>query len=164
MSVPAQEIVLFESKANPQQYSAITTTDGPLLIIASPGSGKTFTLVERIVYLITELGTSPESLFVVTFTDKTAQELTTRVSTRLLELDIKFNLHEMHLGTFHSICLRLPEEYQEFTRLKRSFMMMNQFDHRYFLCQIWMSTMTLRAWSTYSRNSTAAAGGSLSRY
>lgn len=96
-----------QSKANPQQLEAILATDGPVLIIAGPGSGKTFTLVERIVYLITQKGVAPESLFVVTFTDKAARELTTRISNRLTELGIKFNLNEMYLGTFHSICLRL---------------------------------------------------------
>lgn len=122
-------------KANQQQLQAIETTDGPVLIIAGPGSGKTFTLVERIVYLITHKNVSPESLLVVTFTDKAARELTTRISNRLAELDIQFNLNEMYLGTFHSICLRLLEEYQEFTRLKRSFTLFDQFDQQYFLYQ-----------------------------
>ncbi len=48
------------STANPQQLEAITTTEGPLLIIAGPGSGKTFTLVERIVYLLTEVVTETQ--------------------------------------------------------------------------------------------------------
>lgn len=125
----------FKTRANKQQLKAIKTTEGPLLIIAGPGSGKTFTLVERIVYLITQKGTEPESLFVVTFTDKAAAELTTRVSNRLLELGIKFNLHEMYLGTFHSICLRLIEEHRDYTRLQRSFSLMDQFDQQYFLYQ-----------------------------
>jgi len=124
-----------ESKANPQQLEAILATDGPVLIIAGPGSGKTFTLVERVVYLITHRHVAPESLFVVTFTDKAARELTTRISTRLSELAIKFNLHEMYLGTFHSICLRLLEDFREFTRLKRSFTVFDQFDQQYFLYQ-----------------------------
>jgi len=71
------------SSANTQQQAAITTTDGPLLIIAGPGSGKTFTLVERIVHLITHAGVVPEHLMVVTFTDKAAQELTTRIARHL---------------------------------------------------------------------------------
>jgi len=54
---------------NAQQQEAITTTEGPLLIIAGPGSGKTFTLVERIVYLLTEKQVSPEQIMVVTFTE-----------------------------------------------------------------------------------------------
>ena len=125
----------FTSSANRYQREAIETTDGPLLIIAGPGSGKTFTLVERVVYLITQKRVAPENLLVVTFTDKAAQELTTRISNRLTELDIRFNLNEMYLGTFHSICLRWLEEYREFTRLKRNFTMMDQFDQQYFLYQ-----------------------------
>lgn len=121
--------------ANQQQLDAITTTDGPLLIIAGPGSGKTFTLVERIVYLITEKGVAPEQLFVVTFTDKAAQELTTRISTRLHQIGVRFNLNEMYLGTFHSICLRWLQEHREFTRLKRNFTILDQFDQQYFLYQ-----------------------------
>ena len=128
-------LVALQSKANPQQIEAILATDGPVLIIAGPGSGKTFTLVERIVYLITQKGIAPESLFVVTFTDKAARELTTRISNRLTDLGIKFNLNEMYLGTFHSICLRLLEDYREFTRLKRSFTLFDQFDQQYFLYQ-----------------------------
>lgn len=124
-----------ESRANSQQLEAILATDGPVLIIAGPGSGKTFTLVERIVYLITHKDITPESLLVVTFTDKAARELTTRISNRLAELNIQFNLNEMYLGTFHSICLRLLEDYREFTRLKRSFTLFDQFDQQYFLYQ-----------------------------
>ena len=123
------------SSANPQQLTAINASEGPVLIIAGPGSGKTFTLVERIVHLITEKRAAPESLIVVTFTDKAARELTTRVSNRLAELDIRFNLNEMYLGTFHSICLRILEEFREFTRLKRSFTLFDQFDQQYFLYQ-----------------------------
>lgn len=123
------------TSANPAQLEAVTTTDGPLLIIAGPGSGKTFTLVERIVYLITEKYVTPESLFVVTFTDKAASELTTRISNRLNEIGVRFNLNEMYLGTFHSICLRWLEEHREFTRLKRNFTMMDAFDQQYFIYQ-----------------------------
>lgn len=132
MTSPALDL---QSKANPQQLEAILATDGPVLIIAGPGSGKTFTLIERIVYLITHKGVAPESLFVVTFTDKAARELTTRISNRLTDLGIKFNLNEMYLGTFHSICLRLLEDFREFTRLKRSFTLFDQFDQQYFLYQ-----------------------------
>src|SRR4051812_41288319 len=87
----------FGSNANPQQLEAITTSEGPVLIIAGPGSGKTFTLVERAVFLITQKSVAPESLLIVTFTDKAARELRTRISNRLAELNIKFNLNEMYL-------------------------------------------------------------------
>lgn len=121
--------------ANPQQLEAINHTEGPLLIIAGPGSGKTFTLVERVINLIENHGVEPEGLFVVTFTEKAARELTTRISNRLLESGIDFNINEMFLGTFHSICLRIIEDYREYTRLKRSFVLMDQFDQQYFLYQ-----------------------------
>ncbi len=123
------------SLANPSQEIAIHHHKGPLLIIAGPGSGKTYTLVERIMNLIRVHGAKPEQLLVVTFTEKAAQELKTRIANRLLELGSDFNVNEMYLGTFHSICLRILEEYRDFTRLKRSFVLMDQFDQQYFLYQ-----------------------------
>jgi DNA helicase-2/ATP-dependent DNA helicase PcrA len=123
------------SAANPQQLEAITTTEGPLLIIAGPGSGKTFTLVERVVYLLTEKDIFPECIMVVTFTDKAAQELTTRISNRLDQLGVRFNLNEMYLGTFHSICLRWLQDHREFTRLKHNFTVFDEFDQHYFVYQ-----------------------------
>ncbi len=123
------------SKANPQQREAILTTEGPVLIIAGPGSGKTFTLVERVVALIEAGKATAESLLVVTFTEKAAQELTTRISNRLLSAGLEFNVNEMYLGTFHSLCLRILKDHSEFTRLKRSFVLLDQFDQQYFLYQ-----------------------------
>ena len=121
--------------ANPQQQEAIRTTEGPLLIIAGPGSGKTFTLVERIYHLISERRITPERLFVSTFTEKAAAELITRISSRLDADNISVNLNEMYVGTFHSICLRFLEENRDFTRLKRNFTLLDQFDQQYFIYQ-----------------------------
>lgn len=115
---------------NIQQQEAILNTEGPLLIIAGPGSGKTKTLVERIVYLISK-GIDVSSLLVATFTEKAAKELITRVSNRLIQLDIDVNINEMYLGTLHSIFLRILEEYREFTRLNRNYNILDQFDQRY---------------------------------
>ena len=120
---------------NPEQQEAIHLTEGPLLIIAGPGSGKTFTLVERIYYLISKKGIQPENLFVSTFTEKAAAELITRISSRLAAGNISVNLNEMYIGTFHSICLRILEENREFTRLTRNFTLMDQFDQQYFIYQ-----------------------------
>ena len=120
---------------NPQQQQAIHTTEGPLLIIAGPGSGKTFTLVERIYYLISQKGVQPEHLFVSTFTEKAAAELITRVSSRLDADNIPVNLNDMYIGTFHSICLRFLKEHRESTRLMRNFTVLDQFDQQYFIYQ-----------------------------
>jgi len=122
-----------QGHANAAQQRAIITVDGPLLMIAGPGSGKTFTLVERVVHLIQHRNVSPENLLVVTFTDKAARELTTRISDRLAREGIRFNLNEMPLDTFHSLCLRWLEAYREFTRLKRNFTLLDEFDQQYFL-------------------------------
>ncbi|MEP2771670.1 MAG: ATP-dependent DNA helicase [Fulvivirga sp.] len=124
--------LLENSTANANQKIAISTTDGPVLIIAGPGSGKTFTLVERIVHLVLD-GVKTEGILVATFTEKAAKELITRVSNRLLELDLKVNLNEMYIGTLHSIFLRFLEENREFTRLKRSYRLLDSFDQKYFI-------------------------------
>ena len=121
------------SSINIGQQEAIRTLDGPVLIIAGPGSGKTFTLVERIINLLQNRQVQPESILVVTFTEKAARELTTRISNRLLDLKIDVNINDMHLGTFHSICLRILEDYQQYTRLKRSYTLLDQFDQQFIL-------------------------------
>ncbi|MGG3189083.1 ATP-dependent DNA helicase [Priestia megaterium] len=129
---------------NQNQKKAVETTEGPLLIIAGPGSGKTFTLVERIHYLITKKNVSVENILVATFTEKAAQELMTRISNRLHQANISCNINDMYLGTIHSICLRILEENREFTRLKKNFMLMDQFDQQYFLYQKIYEYMRLR--------------------
>lgn len=116
-----------------EKREAITSTEGPLLIIAGPGSRKTRTLVERILYLITECGYRPEQLLVATFTEKAARELTTRVSNRLLQAGVRINLHEMYLDTLHSLFLRILGENREYTRLKKSYRFLEAFDQQYFL-------------------------------
>ena len=92
-------------------------------------------MFERIYYLISEKWIQPERLFVSTFTEKAAAELITRISSRLDADNITVNLNEMYIGTFHSICLRFLEENRDFTRLKRNFTLLDQFDQQYFLYQ-----------------------------
>lgn len=119
------------ARLNDAQRRAATTVDGPLLIIAGPGSGKTHTLVERIVHLITTHGVAPEEILVSTFTEKAAAELITRVSSRLAALQVRVNLNEMYIGTLHSLCLRILDDHREHTRLKRSYSVMDQFEQQY---------------------------------
>ncbi len=123
------------SNLSEQQRIAVETTEGPLLIIAGPGSGKTFTLVERILYLIQNKEVEPENIMVATFTEKASNELVTRISNKLHSENIKFNLNEMYVGTIHSICLRILEENREYTRLKKNYTLLDQFDQQYLIYQ-----------------------------
>ena len=117
--------------ANTQQKQAIKTTEGPLLITAGPGTGKTFTLVQRTLYLIQEKGVAPEEIFIATFTEKAAKELITRITNELAERNISVNVNEMYIGTFHSLCLRIIKENLEYTRLKKNYRMLDSFDQQY---------------------------------
>lgn len=122
-------------KASPQQSAAIETLDGPLLIVAGPGAGKTFTLVERTINLISSRNVEPSRILVSTFTEKAAKELLTRISSRLIERGLSVNPADMAIGTLHSIFLRLLEEFRPFTRIRRNYTVLDQFDQQYFFFQ-----------------------------
>ena len=121
--------------ANEAQRSAISTIDGPLLIIAGPGTGKTYTLVKRIVYLITEKDVLPEEIMIATFTEKAAKELITRITNELYAIGVFVNLNEMYIGTFHSICLRILKDHLEYTRIKKNYRMLDNFEQQYMVFQ-----------------------------
>ncbi len=121
--------------ANDAQREAILATDGPVLITAGPGTGKTFTLVERAIYLMLECGVKPEEIFIATFTEKAAKELVTRITNELAARDISVNVNDMYVGTFHSLCLRIIKEHLEFTRLKRNYRLLDTFDQQYLVFQ-----------------------------
>ena len=82
--------------ANDAQRQAIKTADGPVLITAGPGTGKTFTLVQRAIYLIQECNVKPEQILMATFTEKAAKELITRITNELASRGISANINEMY--------------------------------------------------------------------
>jgi DNA helicase-2/ATP-dependent DNA helicase PcrA len=121
--------------ANQMQREAIVTSDGPVLITAGPGTGKTFTLVQRAIYLIQERGVQPEQIMIATFTEKAAKELVTRMTNELSKRGIVANVNEMYIGTFHSLCLRIIKEHLEYTRLKKNYRTLDAFDQTYMVFQ-----------------------------
>ena len=82
--------------ANENQRKAIRTVDGPVLITAGPGTGKTYTLVQRAIFLIQERGVRPEEIMISTFTEKAAKELITRITNELAARNISVNINEMN--------------------------------------------------------------------
>lgn len=90
---------------NQKQIEAVSQIDGPALIIAGPGSGKTRVLTHRVAYLI-EQGVPAEQILAVTFTNKAANEMKERVA-KLISLQVKRDFKLPTIGTFHSVCAKL---------------------------------------------------------
>ncbi len=91
---------------NPEQRRAVETTEGPLLILAGAGSGKTKTLTHRIAYILATKKATPFGILAVTFTNKAAGEMRHRVG-ELLGQPSENRSFMPYMGTFHSICVRL---------------------------------------------------------
>lgn len=89
-------------KLNERQKEAVLATEGPVLVLAGAGSGKTTVLVNRIAYMISEKHIRPWNILAITFTNKAAREMKDRIE-RLLGDTAK----DMWIGTFHSVCVRI---------------------------------------------------------
>ena len=122
-----------KATANSQQLEAIKSIDGPLLIIAGPGTGKTFTLINRTINLIINHNIDPTSIFLATFTEKASKELISRLSNILAKFEMDFNPNDMYIGTFHSICLKILKDHVEKSKLKKNFRVVDQFEQQYFI-------------------------------
>src|SRR5688500_1343862 len=99
---PAPTVSPLLEGLNPVQREAVLHVDGPLLIVAGAGSGKTRVLTHRIAYLITECGLSPFEILAITFTNKAADEMKHRVAALIGPVAQK-----MWVSTFHAACVRI---------------------------------------------------------
>lgn len=108
---------------NETQLEAVKITDGPLLILAGPGSGKTRVITYKIAYLLEQEKAKPWEVLAITFTNKAAKEMKERLH-NLIEEDIK----GMQISTFHSFVLRVIKEYYDFFGLDRTFTIIDESD------------------------------------
>ena len=92
---------------NPQQTKAVETTHGALLIFAGAGSGKTQVLTSRIVYILSQNLAHPDQILAVTFTNKAAKEMSSRILNRISSIPI---FEPLWISTFHSACARILRE------------------------------------------------------
>lgn len=117
---------LFEG-LNSEQKRAVESTEGPLLILAGAGSGKTKTLIHRIAHIIETKKATPFNILAVTFTNKAAGEMRERVA-HLLHQDSNKRSFMPFLGTFHSICVRILRQDGEHIGIPRSFVIYDEQD------------------------------------
>jgi DNA helicase-2/ATP-dependent DNA helicase PcrA len=114
---------------NPEQKRAVETTEGPLLIQAGAGSGKTKTLTHRIAYLIATRKATPFNILAVTFTNKAAREMRERVASLVGENAANRSFMP-YMGTFHGICVRLLRQDGEYVGIPRSFVIFDESDRQ----------------------------------
>lgn len=112
------------SDLNPAQKEAVEAIEGPVLIVAGPGSGKTRVIAHRVAYLITVCGISPSRILAVTFTNKAAREMRERVYNLLGQV-----VEGLTLGTFHATCARILRIEAQHVGLDRNFTIYDDSDH-----------------------------------
>jgi DNA helicase-2/ATP-dependent DNA helicase PcrA len=127
MSLEPKNLDYLLVELNREQRRAVETTEGPLLILAGAGSGKTKTLTHRIAYLLSTNKASPFNILAVTFTNKAAGEMRERVAKILGHNPDNRGLIP-YLGTFHSICVRLLRQDGEAIEIPRNFVIWDESD------------------------------------
>ena len=110
---------------NNKQYEAVINTDGPCLVIAGAGSGKTKVLTHKIAYLLQEKDIKPWNILAITFTNKAANEMKTRV-----ENLVGNAANDMWIGTFHSICVKILRRFIDKIGYDTSFIIFDTSDQR----------------------------------
>ena len=110
---------------NDKQKEAVLSTEGPCLVIAGAGSGKTKVLTHKIAYLMQEKNVKPWSILAITFTNKAANEMKERVENLVGDV-----AKDMWIGTFHSICVRILRRYIDRIGFTSSFIIFDSSDQR----------------------------------
>ena len=118
-------------KLNPMQQEAVYTTNGPLLILAGAGSGKTRVLTHRIAYLIDECGVNPWNILAITFTNKAAGEMRERVDDI-----VGFGSEQIWVSTFHSACVKILRRFADLLGYERNFVIYDTDDQKHVMKEI----------------------------
>lgn len=121
----------FLQALNPEQREAVQHVEGPLLILAGAGSGKTRVIVHRVAYLLAEEHARPDELLAVTFTNKAAEEMRSRVES-LLDTDCS----KLWISTFHALCARLLRREAPAIGLSRDFVIYDSSDQLSLMKQV----------------------------
>ncbi len=117
---------------NPMQQEAVFCTEGPLLVLAGAGSGKTRVLVHRIAYLIEEKQVNPWNILAITFTNKAAGEMRDRVNQQ-----VHFGADSVWVSTFHSTCVRILRRHIEFLGYETNFTIYDTDDQKTVMKQVY---------------------------
>ena len=116
---------------NDKQYDAVVNTEGPCLVIAGAGSGKTKVLTHKIAYLIDEKNVKPWNILAITFTNKAANEMKDRVEKLVGDI-----AKDMWIGTFHAICVRILRKFIDRLGFESSFVIFDTSDQKTMVKQI----------------------------
>jgi len=116
---------------NPEQKEAVTTTEGPVLVLSGAGTGKTKVLTSRLAYLLAGMKANPWNCLVVTFTNRAANEMKTRAANLIGNV-----ADSVWMGTFHGICIKILRRHAEMVGLKSNFTILGEDDQRRLIKQI----------------------------
>ena len=116
---------------NPEQKEAVTTTEGPVLVLSGAGTGKTRVLTTRLAYILASHKANPWECLVVTFTNRAAKEMKERVQNLIGDMAAS-----VWLGTFHSVCVKILRSHAELVGLHSNFTILNEDDQKRLIKQI----------------------------